>query len=135
MLKEWKQFMLRGNVIDLAVAVVIGAAFGAVINSLVTHIVTPLIAALVGQPDFSAMSVTVNNSEIKYGLFFNALISFLLVATAIYFSVVAPVAALTERMRRGEPSPDPSTKSCPECLSEIPIKARRCLHCAQPQAA
>lgn len=135
MLTKWKQFMLRGNVVDLAVAVVIGAAFAAVITSLVTHIINPLIAALVGQPDFSAMTVTINSSEIKYGLFLNSLISFFLVATAIYFFVVAPVTALSERMRRGEPSPDPTTKTCAECLGEIPIKARRCMHCAQAQPA
>jgi len=135
MLTKWKQFMLRGNVLDLAVAVVIGAAFAAVINSLVTHIVNPLIAALVGQPDFSSMAVTVNGSQIQYGMFLNALIAFFLVATAIYFLVVAPATAMAERMRRGEPSPDPTTKTCGECLSEIPIKARRCAHCAQPQPA
>jgi large conductance mechanosensitive channel len=123
MFKKWKQFMLRGNVLDLAVAVVIGAAFAAVINSLVTHIINPLIAALIGQPDFAAMTATVNNSEIKYGLFLNSLISFFLVATAIYFFVVAPVTALSERLRRGEPSPDPTTKTCRECLSAQPQPA------------
>src|SRR5215510_14869074 len=126
MLAGFKKFLFRGNVIDLAVAVVIGAAFAAVINLFVTNILTPLIAAIFGKPDFSALSFTVNGSTILYGAFLNALITFLLVAAAVYFFVVAPVNAFQARLKRGEVPPDPTTKKCPECLSEVPIKARRC---------
>src|SRR5258706_14477824 len=126
MLKGFKEFVIRGNVIDLAVAVLIGAAFGAVVTSFVADILTPLIAAVVGKPDFSAFSFTLNGSVIKYGLFLNALISFLLVAAAVYFSVIAPLNAYNERKRRGQTPPDPTTRKCPECLSEVPIAARRC---------
>ena len=130
MLQGFKKFLLRGNVVDLAVAVVIGAAFGAVITSLVTNIFTPLIAAIAGKPDFSEFSFTVNNSKIMYGLFLNAVISFLLVAAAVYFFLVAPMNAYTERRNRGVAPADPTTKKCPECLSEIPIAAKRCAFCA-----
>lgn len=126
----FKKFLFRGNVVDLAVAVVIGAAFGAVVTSLVTNILTPIIAAIVGKPDFSDLSVTINNSKIMYGSFLNALISFLLIAAAVYFFVVGPINAYVERRRRGEAPPDPTTKKCPECLSEIPVAARRCAFCA-----
>jgi large conductance mechanosensitive channel len=129
MLQGFKKFLFRGNVVDLAVAVVIGAAFGAVVTSLVANILTPIIAAIAGKPDFSDLSVTINNSKIMYGSFLNALISFLLIAAAVYFFVVAPVNAYVERRRRGEAPPDPTTKKCPECLSEIPIAARRCAFC------
>lgn len=129
MLKGFKQFILRGNVIDLAVAVVIGAAFGAVVTALVKDLLTPLIAALVGKPDFSRLTFTVNNSQFLYGEFINALISFLLLAAAVYFFVIAPMNAIVARMHRGEAPPDPTTKKCPECLSEIPIAARRCSQC------
>jgi large conductance mechanosensitive channel len=126
MLKGFKEFMLRGNVIDLAVAVVIGAAFGAVVTSLVKSFITPLIAAIVGKPDFSALAFTVNNSRFTYGEFLNALLSFILVAAAVYFFVVVPVNAIMTRTRgRAEAT----TRPCPECLSEIPIQARRCAHC------
>ena len=133
MFDGFKKFLLRGNVLDLAVAVVIGAAFGAVVTSFVTNILTPLIAAIVGKPDFSAYSVTLNGSQIAYGSFLNALIAFFLVAVAVYFFMVAPMNALIARMNRGETPPDPTTKRCPECLSEIPIAARRCAFCASPQ--
>ena len=133
-MKGFKQFLLRGNVVDLAVGVVIGAAFGAVVASFVKDILTPFIAAVVKQPDFSALSVTINNSKIMYGSFLNALIAFLLVAAAVYYFVVLPVNALVARARK-EPAPaDPTTKKCPECLSEIPIDARRCAHCTSPLA-
>jgi large conductance mechanosensitive channel len=132
MFKGFKEFILRGNVIDLAVAVVIGAAFGAVVTALTKDLLTPLIAALVGQPDFSTIKFTVNGSEFLIGDFVNALIAFLLVAAAIYFFVVAPMNAIIARRRRGEPSPDPTTKKCPECLSEVPVAARRCAFCTQP---
>lgn len=128
-MKGFKQFILRGNVLDLAVAVVIGAAFGAVVTALVKDLITPLIAAIIKAPDFSGVSFTVNNSQFKIGDFVNALISFLLIAAAVYFVVVLPVNAITARMRRGEAPPDPTTKVCPECVSEIPIAARRCKFC------
>jgi large conductance mechanosensitive channel len=134
MFKGFKQFILRGNVVDLAVAVVIGAAFGTVVAALVKDLLTPLIAALVGKPDFSAIKFTVNGSEFLIGDFINALVAFILVAAAIYFFVIAPMNAITERRRRGQAPPDPTTKKCPECLSEVPIAARRCAFCTQPVA-
>jgi large conductance mechanosensitive channel len=128
MLKGFKQFIFRGNVIDLAVAVVIGAAFGAVVTSLVTNILNPLIAAVVAKPDFSAFVFTLNGSRIAYGLFLNALVSFVLVAAAIYFFVVAPMNKLNSLSRSQAPAA-PAKKQCPECLSEIPAAARRCAFC------
>ena len=130
MLKGFRQFILRGNVLDLAVAVVIGGAFGAVVTALVKDLITPLIAAIVGKPDFSAIQFDVNGSKFLIGDFLNALVSFLLISAAVYFFVIVPVNALTARMRRGEAPPDPTTKKCPECLSEVPIAARRCAFCA-----
>jgi large conductance mechanosensitive channel len=132
MLKGFKQFLMRGNVLDLAVAVVMGAAFGRVVTAAVEDLVTPIIAALVGKPDFSALKFTVNGSMFKVGDFINALISFLLIGAAVYFFIILPVNSLTARLRRGEAPPDPTTKKCPECLSEIPIAARRCFACASP---
>ena len=129
MLAGFKKFLFRGNVVDLAVAVVIGAAFGAVVTSFVTNILTPLIAAFVGKPDFSSLSFTLHGSPILYGAFLNSLISFVLVATAVYFFIVSPMNALQARLKRGEVPLDPTTKKCPECLSEIPIQARRCAFC------
>ncbi len=128
-MKGFKQFIMRGNVLDLAVAVVIGAAFGAVVAALVKDLITPLIAALVGKPDFSAIDYTINGSKFPIGDFINALISFLLVSAAVYFFVVLPMNSLMARIKRGEPAPDPTTKQCPECLSTIPIAARRCAFC------
>jgi large conductance mechanosensitive channel len=135
MFAGFKKFLLRGNVMDLAVAVVIGAAFGAVVTSFVTNILTPLIAAVAGKPDFSAYSATLNGSQITYGAFLNALIAFLLVTAAVYFFMVAPMNAMIARMHRGEAPPDPTTKRCLECLSEIPIAARRCAFCTSPVSA
>jgi len=132
MLKGFKQFLLRGNVVDLAVAVVIGAAFGAVVTALVKDLITPLIAAVVGKPDFSAIRFTINGSMFLVGEFINAVVSFLLIAAAIYFFVVVPVNAVMARVRRGQAPPDPTTKQCPECLSAIPIQARRCAFCTSP---
>lgn len=132
MLKGFKQFILRGNVIDLAVAVVMGAAFGAVVTAFVKDLLTPLIAAIFGKPDFSNLRATVNNSTFMYGDFINALIAFLLIAIAVYFFVVAPMNHLMARLRRGEKAPDPTTKKCAECMSEIPIAARRCAFCTSP---
>ncbi len=129
MLNGFKQFLSRGNVIDLAVAVVMGGAFGAVVTALVKDLITPLIAALVGKPDFSAIQFEVNGSKFPIGDFTNALVSFLLISAAVYFFVVVPVNALLSRMRRGEAPPDPTTRQCPECLSGIPIQARRCAFC------
>ena len=134
MLKGFKQFLLRGNVVDLAVAVIIGGAFGAVVSALVKDLLTPLIAAVVGKPDFSAIQFTVNGSRFLIGEFINAVVAFVLVAAAIYFFVVTPMNLLMARRRSGEVPPDPTTKKCPECLSEVPIAARRCAFCAQPIA-
>ena len=131
-MKGFKTFLLRGNVVDLAVGVVIGVAFGAVITAFVKDLVTPLIAAIGGQPDFSQMSFTINNSKFLYGDFINAILAFLIVAAVIYFLVVMPYTAMVSRARK-EPPPDPTTKKCTECLSEIPIGAKRCAFCGQPQ--
>jgi large conductance mechanosensitive channel len=132
MLSGFKQFILRGNVIDMAVGVVIGAAFGGVVTALTKDLLTPFIAAVVGKPDFSALAFTIHGSLFPIGDFINAGISFLLIAAAVYFFVVTPVNALVSRMRKAPAPADPTTKKCPECLSEIPIDARRCAHCAQP---
>ena len=133
-MKGFKAFLLRGNVVDLAVGVVIGIAFAAVVTAFVKDLVTPLIAALGGQPDFSTLYFTVNNSKFLYGDFFNAIIAFVIVAAVIYFFVVMPFTALVSRSRK-EPPADPTTKKCTECESEIPIGAKRCAFCAQPQPA
>ncbi len=130
MLKEFKQFLLRGNVVDLAVGVVVGAAFGTLITAIVSDLLTPFIAAIARVPDFSSLSFTLNGSLFRYGNFLNAIISFLLVAGTIFFFVVKPVNMLVSRSHK-EPPADPTTKKCKECLSEIPIEARRCSHCAQ----
>lgn len=135
MLSGFKQFVLRGNVVDLAVGVVIGAAFGAVVTALTKDLLTPLIAALVGKPDFSAIQFTVNGSVFLLGDFINAIISFLLIAAAVYFFVVTPLNALMARVKKTPVPADPTSKKCTECLSEIPIDARRCAFCTQPQAA
>ena len=132
MLSGFKQFILRGNVVDLAVGVVIGAAFGAVVTAFTKDLLTPLIAAIVGKPDFSAIHFTINGSLFPIGDFINAVVSFLLIAVAVYFFVVTPLNALVARMRKAPAPADPSTKKCPECLSEIPIDARRCAHCTEP---
>jgi large conductance mechanosensitive channel len=132
MMTGFRQFILRGNVIDLAVAVVIGAAFGAVVAALVKDVLTPLIGALVGAPDFSSLVLQVNGSNILIGDFINAVVSFLLVAAAVYYVIVVPVNAINARRNRGEAPPDPTTKKCPECLSEVPVAARRCAFCASP---
>jgi large conductance mechanosensitive channel len=128
MLKEFREFVLRGNVVDLAIAIVLGVAFAAVITSLVEGLITPLIAALVGEPDFSALAFTVNESTFRYGVFINALISFVIIAAVIFFLVVRPLNALMER-RKTEPPIDQSVRPCPECLSDIPAAARRCAFC------
>jgi large conductance mechanosensitive channel len=131
MLKGFRDFILRGNVMDLAVAVIIGAAFGAIVTALVSDIINPLIAAIVHKPDFSALVLDVHGGKIKYGDFLNALLSFLLIASSVYFLFVLPVNALMNRFKKPVPAAPPVTKPCPECLSDIPVAARRCLHCTQ----
>ncbi len=131
MLNEFKQFLLRGNVVDLAVGVVVGSAFGAIVAALVADLLTPLIAAIVQVPDFGGMSFTLNGSEFMYGHFLNALISFLLVSGAIFFFVVKPMNMLISRSKKETPTATPTTKKCKECLSDIPLQAKRCAHCAQ----
>ncbi len=132
MLNEFKAFLLRGNVVDLAVGVVVGAAFGSVVTSLVSDFITPFIAAIAKSPDFGGLAFTINGSKFMYGHFINALISFLLVASTVFFFVVKPINLLVARSRKSPPA-DPTTKKCPECLSEIPISARRCAFCTQVQ--
>ena len=132
MLQGFKQFLLRGNVIDLAVAVVIGAAFGAVVTALVKDLLTPLIAAIVRVPDFSGIAFTINGSKFLIGDFVNALVSFLLISLAVYLFVVMPVNALVARANRGAAPPDPTIRQCPECLSDVPIAAKRCRFCTSP---
>ncbi len=134
MLTEFRQFILRGNLVDLAVAVVIGTAFAAVVASLVEDLITPLIAAVFGKSDFSALSFEVNGSTFRYGDFINALITFLLVAAVLFFVVIKPVNALLARLQSEAPV-DEETRKCPECLSEVPHEARRCAFCTTQLAA
>jgi large conductance mechanosensitive channel len=134
MLKDFKTFLLRGNVVELAVGIVIGVAFGALVTAFVADLITPIIAAIIGQPDFSKLTFTINGSVFKYGDFLNALIAFVSIVAAVFFFVVKPINALTARARR-EPPADPTTKKCPECLSEIPIDAKRCAFCTTELAA
>ena len=130
MLKDFKQFLLRGNVVDLAVGVVVGVAFGGVVSAVVSDILTPLIAAIVKIPDFSELFLTINNSKFMYGHFLNTLISFVLVAGAVFYLVVKPMNMLIARSRKEQPTHF-ATKKCHECLSEIPMGAKRCSHCTQ----
>ena len=135
MLKGFRDFILRGNVMDLAVAVIIGAAFTAIVNSLVGDVLNPLIAAVIGKPDFSAVVLHIGSGVVKIGNFFNAVISFLIIAAVVYFFIVLPVNTLVARVKRHEAPPAvPETKTCPECLSTIPKAARRCANCTQPVA-
>ena len=128
-LKEFRTFLLRGDVVDLAVAFVIGAAFGALVTALVADMITPIIAAIFGKPDFAGLSFTIHKSRFLYGDFINHVISFVVVAAAIFFFVVKPITVLMARRAKGE-APSPTRRSCPECLSEIPLAARRCAYCA-----
>ena len=128
MLDEFRTFLLRGNVVDLAVGVVIGAAFGAVVTSLVKNLLTPVVAAFFGSPDFSGLMFTINGSRFLYGEFINALIAFLAIAAAVFFFVVKPVNELMERFKTEEDLEE-ATRKCPECVSEIPVSARRCAFC------
>jgi large conductance mechanosensitive channel len=130
MFKGFRDFVLRGNVVDLAVAVIIGTAFGAIVNSLVKDIITPLMAAIVGKPDFSALVLHVHGGAITYGNFLNAAISFLLIAGAVYFLLVLPMQYVMARVNKTAPAA-PTTKVCGQCLSEIPIAATRCKFCTQ----
>jgi large conductance mechanosensitive channel len=124
--RGFKNFILRGNVIDLAVAVVIGAAFGAVVTALVKDFITPLIAAIGGKPNFSGLFFTVHNSKFAYGDFVNAVLAFLIIAAVVYFLIVTPVMKLLEISRRGRAATE---RDCPECLSQIPVAATRCKYC------
>jgi len=134
MLKGFRDFVLRGNVVDLAVAVILGAAFNAIVTSLVGDVLNPLIAATIGKPDFSSVILHVGGGAIKVGNFFNAVVSFVIVAAVVYFAIVLPTNALLARLKKPEAAAAPTTKACPECLSEIPLAAKRCAHCAQPVA-
>jgi len=135
MLSGFKQFILRGNVIDMSVGVVVGAAFASLVSAFTADLLTPLIGAVRGVPSFDAFKFTLHGSEFKLGNFINAAISFLLIAATVYFFVVTPVNLLVSRMRKAPAPADPTTKKCPECLSEIPLEARRCAHCGQPLLA
>ena len=125
LLTDFKQFLLRGNVVDLAVAVVIGTAFTAVVKALVADIITPVVAAIFGKPNFATLSFTINGSHFNYGDFLNNLLTFVTIAAAVFFIVVAPINALMSRRAKE----DPDTKECPECTSAIPLKAKRCPLC------
>ena len=125
----FKEFLLRGNVVDLAVGVIIGASFGKVVDAFVKSLITPLIAAIGGQPDFSALSFTINNSKFTYGEFINALIAFAIIAAVVYYFVVLPINSLVERSKKEQPAAALTTRPCPECLSDIPLAARKCAFC------
>ena len=134
MLKGFRDFILRGNVVDLAVAVIIGAAFNAIVNSMVKDLLTQVIAAIVGKPDFSGVVVKLNGTPIYIGNFLNAAISFLIVASVVYFGIVLPLNTMLAKLKKPAPEAPSTIKTCPECLSEIPLAAKRCAHCAQPVA-
>ena len=132
MLKGFRDFILRGNVVDLAVAVIIGTAFGAVVTSLTKDIIMQFVAAVIHTPDFSGLSVGLNGTPIKYGSFLNAVINFLIIAGVIYFFVVVPINYL---LAKAKGPVQVTSKTCPECLSDVPLAARRCKFCAQPLAS
>ena len=129
MFKEFKKFILRGNVVDLAVGVVIGGAFGSVVTALVKDFFTPLIAAIGGKHDFSKLKFTLNGSQFFYGDFLNVLIAFLSIATVIFFLVVQPINKLQSLANKNKTPAEPTDRKCPECLSEIPKAAKRCAFC------
>ena len=131
MFKGFRDFVLRGNVVDLAVAVILGAAFNSIVTSLVSDVLNPLIAATIGKPDFSTVVLNIGSGQIKVGNFLNAAVSFLIVASVVYFAIVLPLNHLMSRIKGPVPEALPTLKTCPECLSEIPLAARRCAHCAQ----
>lgn len=128
-MQEFKKFIMKGNVVDLAVGVVVGVAFGGVVSALVENLITPLISAIGGQPDFSGLAFTINNSKFSYGEFLNAVLSFLIIASVIFFLVVKPLNKLQERAARNKTPEDPTEKKCPECLSKIPKAAKKCMYC------
>jgi len=128
-MQGFKQFLLRGNVVDMAVGIVVGAAFGTVVSSFVKDLLTPFIAAIVQKPDFSGIAFTINGSKFLIGDFVNSIVSFVLIAAAIYYAVVLPVNALVARAIKQPPPAAPTTKKCPECVSEIPLQAKRCAFC------
>lgn len=132
MLKGFRDFIMRGNVVDLAVAVIIGGAFNSIVQALVKDIITPFIGVFGGVPDFSGMKLSINKSEFLIGDFFNQIVSFLIIASVIYFAIIMPMNKIMERVNKGEKI-DPKTKSCPECLSIVPIKAKRCKFCRSLQ--
>ncbi len=134
MFKGFRDFILRGNVVDLAVAVILGAAFNAIVTSLVGDVLNPLIAATIGKPDFSGVVLHVGGGVVKVGNFLNAAVSFLIVASVVYFAIVLPMNVVAVRMKKPDAPAAPTTKPCPECLSDIPLAAKRCAHCAQPVA-
>ncbi|HUC78714.1 MAG TPA: large conductance mechanosensitive channel protein MscL [Candidatus Saccharimonadales bacterium] len=129
MLKDFKKFILRGNAVDLAIAVVIGAAFGTIVTSLVKDLITPLIGAIGGKPDFSSLSFSINHSKFLYGDFINALVSFLLIASAVFFFVIQPINKFQNLVAKRKTPEDPIDRKCPECLSNIPKAASRCMFC------
>ena len=131
MLKGFRDFILRGNVVDLAVAVILGAAFNAIVNSMVKDLLMQVIAAVVGKPDFKDVVVKLNGTPILIGNFINAAISFLIVASVVYFAIVLPLNTLMAKLKKPAPEAPSTLKTCPECLSEIPLAAKRCAHCAQ----
>ncbi len=135
MLKGFRDFILRGNVVDLAVAVVVGAAFTGIVTSFVTNLLNPLIAAAGGKPNFGYIILHLGKGEIKIGEFLNAAISFVIIAAVVYFGVVMPMSWFLKRMKKAEAAAPATTKKCPECLSDIPLEARRCAHCTQPVPA
>ncbi len=132
MLKGFRDFILRGNVVDLAVAVILGAAFNAIVTALVGDVLNPLIAATIGKPDFSNVIINVGHGHIKVGSFLNAAVAFLIVASVVYFAIVLPLNTLQSRLKKPAPDAPSTLKTCPECLSEIPLAAKRCAHCTQP---
>jgi large conductance mechanosensitive channel len=132
MIKGFRDFIMRGNVIDLAVAVIIGAAFTAIVTSFVTNVLTPLIASLLRKPDFSALVVYVNGGKVSYGTFLNSVVSFLLQAAVVYFVIVVPMNYVMKQLKKSPPVPDPTEKTCVECKSLVPITATRCKFCTQP---
>ena len=135
MLKGFRDFILRGNVVDLAVAVIIGAAFNAIVTSFANDVLMQFVSATLGKPDFKGVVWTLHNTPIRVGVFLNAIVGFLIAATVIYFGVVMPMQWIVARAKAKEAPPAPNTKKCPECLSEIPMEARRCAHCTQPVPA
>ena len=135
MLKGFRDFILRGNVVDRAVAVIIGAAFNAIVTSLVNDVLKQLISAVVGKTDFSEVVINLHGTPIRIGNFITATLQFLIVAAVVYFLIVLPLNTLMKRFKKPEAPPPVTTKKCPECLSDIPLEAHRCAFCTQPVAS